>query len=410
MGQDMSSEQRPLSGIRVLDLSHVLAMPYCTMILGDLGAEVIKVERPVTGDDARHFGPYKEGESAYFMSVNRNKRSVTLDLRNAEAKAVLRDLIACSDVLAENYKPGTLAKLGFSEQEVKAINPRIVYASICGFGHGSVYPGRPGYDIIAQAFSGFMSITGYPENPPTRAGASVGDIISGLFTAVGILASLRGVDREGQGQRLDIAMTDCMLAVLENAVVRQTVAGQTPGRVGSRHPAITPFDVFETANGHVVIAVGNDRLWEMFCQAVPQLAEALGDERFSSNPQRTENHADLKPIIEAWSRTLTSAALVEQLSVVGVPCGPVNTIADVVADPNTIHRDMLAAFDHPTAGHVVTANNPIHFDRTPCKAHRPAPELGQHTEDVMTAVLGYPSERVDELRSSGAFGQADSTS
>ena len=403
----MSFAQRPLAGIRVLDLSHVLAMPYCTMILGDLGAEVIKVERPGKGDDARQFGPHKAGESAYFMSVNRNKRSVTLDLRHEDGKLVLRDLIACSDVLTENYKPGTLAKLGFSEEAIKAINPRIVYASICGFGHDSAYPGRPGYDIIAQAFSGFMSITGYPENPPTRAGASVGDIISGLFTAVGVLAALRDIDRGGEGQRLDIAMTDCMMAVLENAIVRQTVAGETPARIGSRHPAVTPFDVFETADGHVVIAVGNDRLWETFCQGIPEFKGLREDERFPTNPQRTENHAALKPIIEAWSRRSTSAVIVERLGSMGIPCGPVNTMADVVADANTMHREMLAEFDHPAAGRVLTANNPIHFDRTPCKSHRPAPQLGQHTDEVMADVLGYPPERIAELRAAGVFGAAE---
>ncbi len=402
----MPSSPRPLTGLRVVDLSHVLAMPFCTMVLGDLGAEVIKVERPVTGDDARHFGPYQGGESAYFMSVNRNKLSVTLDLRVEQGKTVLRDLIRHSDVLTENYKPGTLARLGFPPAEVKALNPRLVYASICGFGHDSAYPGRPGYDIIAQAFSGFMSITGYPENPPTRAGASVGDIISGLFTAVGVLAALRDVDRNGAGQRLDMAMSDCMMAVLENAVVRRTVSGETPGRVGSRHPTITPFDVFRTADGHVVIAVGNERLWTALCRGVPELGDLPADERFVTNASRTENHAALKPIIERWSRGRSSAEVVAVLEAVGVPCGPVNTVADVVSDANTAHRDMLAALDHPAAGRVVAANNPIHFDRTPCKMHRPAPRLGEHTEQVLRDVLGYTPARIAELRAGGAFGPA----
>ena len=396
---------KPLDGIRVLDLSHVLAMPYCTMILGDLGAEVIKVERPGTGDDSRSFAPFVKGESAYFMSVNRNKRSVVLDLRTAGGKQALRDLIRVSHVITENYKPGTMDKLGFSCETIKSINPRIIYASISGFGHDSVYPARPGYDIIAQAFGGFMSITGYPETPPTRAGASIADIVSGLFTTIGIMGALRTAEATGKGQQLDIAMVDCVLAVLENAVVRYTSAGETPQRIGSRHPVITPFDVFRSADGNVVIAAGNDRLWEQLCRTVPELTPLLDDERFATNESRTAHHTEVKQHIESWSTSLDTEALIDAVAnKAGVPCGPVNSVRDIVEDANTRHRNMLVEFEHPVAGDVKTAGNPIRLSETPCSQHRRAPLLGEDTEDVLSGLLGYSPEEVDRLREEKAFG------
>jgi len=389
---------RPLEGVKILDLGHVLAMPYCTMVLGDLGAEIIKIEKPGSGDDSRKFGPFKNGESGYFISINRNKKSVTLNLKEEKGKEILRELIKISDVITENYRPGTMEKLGFSYEEIKKINPNIIYASICGFGQCSVYPGRPGYDIIAQAFGGLMSITGYPENPPTRVGSSLADIISGLFTAISILASLRNRDITGKGEYIDTAMVDCIMAVLENAMVRYTVTGEIPKRIGSRHPSLTPFDVFETKDGHLVIGVGNDHLWETFCNKIPEFTYLLQDENFNTNESRSKNELILKPVIEEWTKKHKTVDLVDIISKAGVPCGPVNTIDKVVNDPNTKHRKMLFEFDHPIAGKMKTANSPLNLSNTPCKTHVRAPILGEHTEEVLSKILGYSKDEIEELK------------
>jgi len=262
---------KPLTGIRVLDLGHVLAMPTCTMQLADLGAEVIKIERPGIGDDSRYFGPFKNKESAYFISINRNKKSITLDLKKEKGKKIFKDLVKISDVVTENYRPNTMQKLGLGYETLKAINPQIIYASICGFGHKTVYPGRPGYDVIAQATGGIMAITGQADGPPTRVGSSIGDIFSGSFATIGILAALRVKEKTGLGQQVDIAMMDAVVSVLENAVVRYTVTGEIPQRTGSAHPSIAPFDVFEAQDGWFVIGVGNDILWEKFCKAINKI-------------------------------------------------------------------------------------------------------------------------------------------
>ncbi len=388
---------RPLEGIRILDLSHVLAMPYCTMILGDLGAEIIKVEKS-EGEDSRKFGPYKNGESAYFMSINRNKKDIVVNLKDEKGKEIIRDLIKISDVITENFRPGTMEKLGFSYEEVKKINPKIIYATISQFGNDSIYPGRPGYDIIAQAYAGLMSITGYPDNPPTRVGSSIADIMSGMFSAIAILGALRTQEKTNQGQYIDIAMVDCILAILENATVRYTVSGEVPQRIGSRHPSLTPFDVFKTSDGFMVIGIGNDHLWQMFCQSIPEFNNLFASERFKNNDMRTKNEADLKKIIEEWTIKHTTEKLVEIITSAGVPCGPVNTIDKILEDPNTAYRKMLFEFDHPIAGKMVTANSPLNLSLTPCKDHMRPPALGENTDEVLSKVLGYSKERIDELK------------
>lgn len=388
---------RPLEGIRILDLSHVLAMPYCTMILSDLGAEVIKIEKS-DGDDSRKFGPYKNGESAYYMSINRNKKSVVINLKDEKGKEILKDLIKICDVITENFRPGTMEKLGFSYENIKKINPKIIYATISQFGNDSVYPGRPGYDIIAQAYGGLMSITGYPENPPTRVGSSIADIISGMFSAIAILGALRTQEKTNQGQYIDTAMVDCILAILENATVRYTVSGEVPQRIGSRHPSLTPFDVFKTSDGYMVIGIGNDHLWERFCQSIPEFNHLFASERFKSNEMRTKNQADLKKILEEWTMKHTTEHLVDEITKAGVPCGPVNSIDKIIDDPNTKYRKMLFEFDHPIAGKMITANSPINLPLTPCKEHARPPTLGEHTENVMSEVLGYSKEKIEELK------------
>ena len=391
---------KPLKGIRILDLGHVLAMPTCTMQLADLGAEVIKIERPGIGDDSRYFGPFKNNESAYFISINRNKKSITLDLKKEKGKEIFKDLVKVSDVVTENYRPNTMQKLGLGYKTLKAINSQIIYASICGFGHKSVYQERPGYDVIAQATGGIMAITGEADGPPTRVGSSIGDIFSGSFATIGILAALRVRDKIGQGQEIDISMMDSVLSVLENAVVRYTVTGEIPQRTGSAHPSIAPFDVFEAKDGWFVIGVGNDILWERFCKIIDKEA-LIQDPRFISNDKRSKNYDQLKPIINEWSTGQTVEEAVNLLMQAGVPVGEVNTIDKIVDDPNIKLREMIVEVEHPKAGKVKITNTPIKLSLTPGKVEKPSPVLGQHTEEILEELLGFSKREISNLKEEG---------
>jgi len=391
---------KPLKGIRVLDLGHVLAMPTCTMQLADLGAEVIKIERPGIGDDSRYFGPFKNKESAYFISINRNKKSITLDLKKDQGKKIFKDLVKISDVVTENYRPNTMQKLGLGYETLKVINPQIIYASICGFGHKTVYPGRPGYDVIAQATGGIMAITGQADSPPTRVGSSIGDIFSGSFATIGILAALRVKEKTGLGQQVDISMMDAVVSVLENAVVRYTVTGEIPHRTGSAHPSIAPFDVFEAQDGWFVIGVGNDMLWEKFCKAVNK-TDLLNDSRFTTNPKRSENYKELKPIIAEWSKEKTVEEILNILINAGVPVGEVNTIDKIIDDPNIKLREMIVEVEHPLAGKVKITDTPIKLSLTPGKVEKASPLLGEHTEEILKELLGFPEEEINSLKKEG---------
>jgi CoA:oxalate CoA-transferase len=391
---------KPLKGIRVLDLGHVLAMPTCTMQLADLGAEVIKIERPGVGDDSRYFGPFKNKESAYFISINRNKKSITLDLKKDQGKKIFKDLVKISDVVTENYRPNTMQKLGLGYETLKAINPQIIYASICGFGHKTVYPGRPGYDVIAQATGGIMAITGQADGPPTRVGSSIGDIFSGSFATIGILAALRVKEKTGLGQQVDIAMMDAVVSVLENAVVRYTVTGEIPQRTGSAHPSIAPFDVFEAQDGWFVVGIGNDMLWEKFCKAINK-TDLLDDLRFTTNPKRSENYKELKPIITEWSKEKTVEEILNILITAGVPVGEVNTIDKIVDDPNIKLREMIVEVEHPLAGEVKITDTPIKLSLTPGKVEKASPLLGEHTEEILGELLGFSQEEIEGLKKEG---------
>ena len=393
---------KPLKGIRVLDLGHVLAMPTCTMQLADLGAEVIKIERPGIGDDSRYFGPFKNKESAYFISINRNKKSITLDLKKDQGKKIFKDLVKISDVVAENYRPNTMQKLGLGYETLKAINPQIIYASICGFGHKTVYPGRPGYDVIAQATGGIMAITGQADGPPTRVGSSIGDIFSGSFATIGILAALRVKEKTGLGQQVDIAMMDAVVSVLENAVVRYTVTGEIPQRTGSAHPSIAPFDVFEAQDGWFVVGIGNDMLWEKFCKAINK-TDLLNDSRFTTNPKRSENYQALKPIITHWSKKKTVQEVLDILLQAGVPVGEVNTIDKIVEDPNIKLREMIVEVEHPQAGKVKITDSPIKLSLTPGKVEKASPLLGEHTEEILGELLGFSQEEIEGLKKEGVI-------
>jgi Predicted acyl-CoA transferases/carnitine dehydratase len=400
-----TGEGLPLEGIRILSLGHVLAAPYGTMVLADLGAEVIKVEPPHAGDDSRQFGPFIGNQSGYFISINRNKKSMTLDLGKKEGKRIFAELVKKSDVVVENFRPGTMTKLGFDFENLRKIKPDIIYASISGFGH-EVAPGyenRSGYDIIGQATGGIMSITGQPAGPPTRVGSSIGDILSGLNMAIGILSALRKREKMGEGSKIDIAMMDVVASVLENAIVRYTTTGKVPKRMGSQHPSIAPFDVFKAKGGWVIIAIGNDSLWRRFCK-VAGFEDLANDPRFETNDSRANNYGELKQILARWTGNKKVPFLVDLLSEAGIPASPINTIADVVEDPNINHRGMIVEVEQPKIGKVRIANNPLRFSLAPRDAKvKPAPLPGQHTTEILTQLLGYSKEEIQNLNKEGVI-------
>lgn len=376
---------RPLHGIVVLDLTRVLAGPFCTMLLRDLGAEVVKVEPPA-GDDARAFGPFLTGAdeaSAYFTSLNCGKRSVVLDLKQTADRSRFAELVKRADVLVENYRPGTLARLGFDEQRLQELNPDLVYAAISGFGATGPYASRPAYDVIIQALSGIVSITGTESGERVRVGTSIADIVSGLYAAVGVLAALSRRDRGGGGAQIDLSMLDAAVSVLENAVARYQVNGEVPVPLGSRHPAIAPFEAFDAADGQVVVAAGNDRLFAALCEVVGA-AHLPNDPRFGSNPERMAHARELKHELEKALRQRTVAEWVASLAEAGVPVARVNTVADLFQDPQLAARGMLT----PVAGldGFAVTGSPLKFAGIPDESVRPpAPTLGQHNDRPLSA-------------------------
>ena len=390
----------PLKGIRVLDLTRILAGPYATMILRDLGAEVIKIEQPETGDEARDFGPFKNDFSLYFMSVNRGKKSVTLNLKSPRGKELFLELVKGSDILVENFRPGTMEKLGLDYESLKKHHPSLLYAACSGFGQTGPYAMRGAYDMIIQGMGGIISITGEPDRPPVRVGTSIGDITSALFTTIGLLSALRHRDQTGEGQLIDVGMLDCQVAILENAMVRYFSTGDIPRPLGRRHPAITPFEVFESADGYVVIAIGNNELWRKFCEHVDR-PELIDDERFHTNALRTENHESLFPILAEIMCRRTTDAWVEALEAIGVPCGPVNTVDKVANDPQVLARDMIAEVEHDTTGTVQVPGIPIKLSETPGQIDAPAPNLGEHTSEILTDLLKLGAEEVNQLKQDG---------
>ncbi len=365
----------PLDGVLVVDLTRILAGPFATLVLSDLGARVIKVEVPGRGDDARRIGPFVGDRSAYFLSLNRGKQSIALDLRDESDRVVFEKLLERADVLAENFRPGVMGRLGYGWEALHRRYPRLVFASTSGFGQTGPYSDRPAYDIVVQAMGGIMSLTGHPGDPPTRVGSSMGDITAGLFTAIGVVAALFERGRNGEGRHVDVSMLDAQVATLENAIARYVATGEVPGPLGSRHPSITPFEALETKDGHAVVAAGNDALFATLCEAIgsPELA---GDSRFDSNERRTQNAVELKRLLEAALVTRTTAEWLERLGGAGVPCGPVNDIAAVLEDPQIAARNMIISVDDPDAGTLELAGNPIKLSGVDDPATRPpAPEL-----------------------------------
>ncbi len=393
---------KPLQGVKVLDLTRVLAGPFCTMILQDLGAEVLKVEVPGSGDDSRSFGPFKDGRSLYFVSINRGKRSLTLNLKDEQGKAVLRKLLAEYDVVVENFRPGVMEKLGFGYETLCEEFPHIIYAASSGYGHSGPYSQRPAYDILAQAGGGLMSVTGWPEGPPTRVGVSIGDITASLFTAIGISAALYQRSQTGRGQKIDVAMLDCQVAILENALARFQVEGASPKPLGNRHPTIAPFQAYRCADEYIVVAVGNDQLWLRFCATIGEdtLAE---DERFKTNRLRTENLTTLNEILERVFSTRPAEEWLTVLEGAGLPCSRINDVEKVLEDPQVRARNMIVNIEDARAGMVQIAGNPIKMSSLSEELTRPpVPELGEHTEEVLRS-LGYSSAEITALREHGVI-------
>jgi CoA:oxalate CoA-transferase len=379
-------KKQALQGLKVLDLTRVLAGPYATMIMADLGADVVKVEMPETGDDSRHFGPYIGQESAYFMSINRGKRSITLNLKDRDDQEQFLMLVEKADVIVENFRPGTMEKLGLGYATLQKRNPSVIYAAVSGFGHTGPYSHRPAYDAVVQAMGGIMSITGPEGGHPVRVGTSIGDITAGLFTAIGIMVALQHRNVTGEGQKVDVAMLDCQLAVLENAIARYSVTGEVPGPAGNRHPSITPFETFPTSDGEIMIAAGNDALFKRLCQ-VFGTSEWPEDARFRTNALRTEYREVLIPMIATVTMEKTTEQWQKLLDESGVPNGPINTVDKVMADPQILAREMVQIVEHPDAGPVTMAGIPVKMSKTPGRIRSASPRLGEHKAEVFAEWL-----------------------
>ena len=389
----------PLSGFTVLDLTRVLSGPYCTMVLGDLGARVIKVEQPGKGDDTRHWGPpFVGAESAYFLSINRNKESVTLDYKPAAGKAVLERLIAKADVMVENFRPGTLARAGFGYDAVHRRFPRLVYASISGYGQTGPRRDEAGYDAVMQAEGGLMSVTGDADRPGYRLGVAITDMVSGLYCAQGVTAALLARERSGEGQRVDIGMLDTTAALLTYQAANWFTTGETPQRKGNRHATIAPYETFTTADGEIVIAVGNDEIWKRFCPAAG-LPELAANPRFATNKDRMANYDQMRPPIDRVFRTATNADWIARLNAAGVPNGEVRDIGQMLNDPQLAEREMVQTLMHPTIGATRVIGAPIKLSDTPASLRSAPPVLGQHTEAVL-GELGYEPGEIAALRDS----------
>jgi len=404
----------PLSHIRVLDLSRVLAGPWAGQNLADLGAEVIKVERPKAGDDSRAFGPpwvkdaagRDTADSVYFMSANRGKKSITVNLTKQEGQRLVRELATRCDVLIENYKVGDLDRYGLGYKDLAAANPRLVYCSVTGFGHTGPYRERPGYDFMAQGMGGLMSISGEPDEVPgggpMRAGVPVIDIFAGMYATIAICAALAHRAETGKGQHVDVSLFDSCLALLANQGQTYLSTGENPRRIGNTHPTIVPYQVFKTSDGSMILACGNDNLFGKFC-AVAGCEALAKDARFARNGDRVKNRELLVPMLAEIFAGRTTAAWVGALEAAGVPCGPINTLAQAYAEPQAGARGMKVKLQHPVAGEVTLAGSPMKFSATPVQPELPPPTLGQHAEEILRDVLGMSGEDIAKLRAAGAI-------
>jgi crotonobetainyl-CoA:carnitine CoA-transferase CaiB-like acyl-CoA transferase len=391
----------PLSGLKVVDLTRILAGPYCSMALADAGADVVKVEEPAKGDDTRGWGPpFVDGQSTYFLSVNRGKRSLTLNLKHEEGRRILRRLVDEADVLVENFRPGTLDRLGFSWEAVHARNPRLVYASVSGYGPDGPWGGKPGYDAIAQGEGGLMSITGLPDGPPTRVGASVADVLAGMTAFQGILLALVRRQQTGEGGHVDVSLLESLLAPLSYHASGYLLAGQVPARLGNRHPSLAPYETFEAADGHVIVGVGNDSLWRAFCAAIDR-ADLAAEPAFGTNALRVRNYEALRARIAPILRERPVAEWLTRLDEAGIPCGRVRTVAEALDSDQVRARGLLLDVDHPTLGPGRYLGSPIHLTGAGRGSRRPPPLLGQHTQEVLAERLGLSANEVEDLRRQG---------
>ncbi|MGD1993447.1 MAG: CoA transferase [Anaerolineae bacterium] len=400
----------PLEGIRILDMTRALAGPYCTMMLGDLGADVIKVERPDRGDDSRSwgppfvgapYGPYP-GESAYFIAANRNKRSITVNLKHAAGQEVVRRLAEASDVLVENFRAGTLDRMGLGYDDLHALNPGLVYCSISGYGRTGPCADRPGYDFIIQAEGGLMGITGPEEGPPSRVGVPIIDITAGMFAATAILAALRARDVSGEGQRVDLSLLETGVALLANVASNYLVGGESPRRLGNAHPNITPYEAFRARDRWFALAAANQRQWALLCRVIGR-PDLVQDSRFATNQARISHRSELVTELQAVFEERDAADWLADFRAAGLPCGPINDVPDVFAHPQAEARQLALEAHHPTAGVVRTTGFPYTFSDTPAEVRLPPPRLGEHTQAVLTELLGYSAAEVADLEAEGAI-------
>ena len=401
---------QPLQGIRVVDISRALAGPFCTMMLGDLGADVIKVERPGRGDESRSWGPpfvgaateTYPGESTYYLAANRSKRSITVNLKDPAGQRIIRQLVKISDVLVENFLTGSLDKLGLGYEQLHEINPRLVYCSISGYGRTGPYADRGGYDFILQAEGGIMGITGPVEGPPYRVGVSLIDITTGMFASTAILAALRARDITDQGQLLDLSLLNSSAAILANVASNYLVGGVEPRRMGNAHFNIAPYEIFRARDRWIALGALNQRQWENLCNLVER-PQIIADPRFASNQDRVANREDLAEVLNEAFSTRDAADWVEKLYSVGIPSGVINNIAGVFNHPQADARDLKIELDHPTAGRIAFPGYPYKFSDTPAQSHRPPPLLGEHTQEILVDLLDYSQAQVAELQEKGTI-------
>ena len=401
------SEQRALENLTVLDLTRVLAGPFCTMMMADMGARVIKIEMPVTGDDTRAYPPFRENcegkrESLYFANINRNKSGLTLNLKSEEGKKIFRQLVKEADIVVENYRPGVMDRLSLGYDELKKINPRIIYAAVSGFGCYGPYHLRPGYDILAQAMGGMMAITGARGGEPTRAGSALGDILGGLHLTIGILAAVNARSITGKGQRVDVSLMDSVIAATENTAIKYLESGKVPPRMGNRYAAVSPYDGFNCKDGVVIIACGNQKLFAKLCNEILEMPQLVEDPRFTDMPGRLENQDDLKVLIEDWLADKTMEQATDILLSHGIPAGPILDISQILANPHVKEREMFVEMEHPTLGRITVNGCAIKLMDTPGSVRRPAPALGQDNGAILSS-LGYTQQEIDQMSADGVI-------
>lgn len=386
-----------LEGVKVLDLTRVLAGPYCGMIFADMGAEVIKLEVPGKGDDSRRYVPQVNGESAYYMNLNRNKKGITLNLKDPKGKEIFLELVKNVDILIENFRPGTMKKLGLDYEELRKVNPALVYGCVSGFGQYGPYSSRPGYDIISQAMGGLMSVTGWPGGEPTRTGTAIGDVLGGLNMAIGVLAAYNNRLRTGKGQMVDVALVDSVVSALEIITQIYLQTGKVPEPIGNRYESVYPYDTFKAKDCSLVIGCGNNKLFSALATLMGR-TDLIQDPRFCENPLRVKNHTELKPIIEKWLSDKTADEAVDMILGCGVPAAPINTIDKVVADPHISGaREMFVEIEHPVAGKMRVTGCQIKFSETKSGVCAPAPTLGQHTDAILKEYLNMTDAQLQSL-------------